>query len=92
MDELTAEELTEIENFAYCYMLRPEIALLVGTDITLISDIEHPAGIAFVKGRLRRKAEFNMNLIQLSKQLSSPAMQIEAKLSADTYLNDIKTR
>ena len=36
----------------------------------------------FMTGRIKRKAEFHDSIIQLSKQLSSPAMQIEQKIGA----------
>lgn len=92
MNEFSQEQLLEIENFAYCYMLREETAIITGVDLDSLIDQECAAGIAFLRGRLKRKAEFHNNLIQLSKQLSSPAMTIEHKIAQDTYLNDIRKR
>src|SRR3546814_2930908 len=74
---LTDEQLQEIESFAYRYMLIGEIALITGVDAAQLADPDGPAGQAFLRGRLKRKAEFHESLIQLSKQLSSPAMVIE---------------
>ena len=88
--EITAETLLEVEAFAYKYMSRQEIALITGVSIDRLKDEEDPAGMAFLKGRLMRKAEFNGAVIQLTKQLSSPAMAIEKGIAESTYLNDIK--
>jgi|GEM_PF-1222194 len=89
---LTEELLSEIQGFAYKYLLKNEIALITGVSLDHLNDPEHPAGIAFLKGRYLRKAEFNGNIIQLSKQLSSPAMAIEHKIAESAYLNDSKKR
>lgn len=86
----TAELLKEIEEFSYLYMTREEIAIITGADLHDMSDIEHVAYIAFQKGRLKRKAEYNSAVINLTKQLSSPAMAIEQKIAESTYLNDIR--
>lgn len=86
------EVLSEIEGFAYKYLLKHEIALITGADPSDLGNPDHPAGVAFLKGRYRRKAEFNDSLIQLSKQLSSPAMAIEYKIAESAYLNDQKKR
>jgi len=88
--EYTDELLTEIQEFAHCYMLKAEIAIITGADIWDINDKEHPAGIAFLKGRLLRKAEFNTAVIKLTGQLSSPAMAIEHKMAESVYLNDMR--
>ena len=84
------ELLQEIESFAYRYMLIDEIAVITGVPASDIADPDGPAGQAFLRGRLKRKAEFNDSLIQLSKQLSSPAMVIENKLAENTRINDMK--
>lgn len=89
---ITAEQLAEIENFAYLYMSKKEIALVVGlADLTVLGDDDHAAGIAFLKGRIRRKAQYHRNITSLSDQLSSPAQAIEAKLAEQTFLNDSKS-
>ena len=88
----SAELLAEVEGLSYRYMLKHEICLITGVSLNDINDPDHPIGIAFLKGRYRRKAEFNDSLIQLSKQLSSPAMAIESKVAEHTWLNDMKKR
>lgn len=90
MEDLNEEQLNDIELFAYQYMLRADISLITGVGIDRLVNPEDPAGIAFLKGRLMRKAKFNGSLIQLTDQLSSPAMQIESKIAENTYLNDLK--
>ena len=87
---ISAEQLDEIEQFAYKYMLRHEIALITDVPAQLMFDESHPAGIAFLKGRLKRKAEFNGEVIKLSKQLSSPAMAIEKAIAENTNLMDLR--
>lgn len=82
------EVLKEIETFAYQYLTREEISIITGVKIELLRDLEDEAGKAFMKGRLLRKAEYHQSVINLSKQLSSPAMLIESKIAAETYLND----
>jgi hypothetical protein len=90
--QTTEEILAEVQDFAYRYMLKNEIAIITGVAIERLSDQEDPAGIAFLKGRYMRKAELNGSVIQLTKQLSSPAMAIEHKIAESTYLNDLKKR
>lgn len=82
---VTPEILKEIEELAYCYMLRDQIAIIVECNLDFD---DHAVDQAFQKGRLKRKAEFNSKLIQLSNQLSSPAMNIESKIADETYLRD----
>ncbi len=83
---LSEEQITEIEELAYCYMTLDEITIIIEASE---DDINHnDALLAFKKGRLKRKAEFNSKLIQLSNQLSSPAMNIENDLAKETYLKD----
>lgn len=86
----TEEILKEVESLAYRYMSIDEIALITGVPVGDIADGETPTGTAFLRGRLMRKAEFNESLIQLSKQLSSPAMMMENKLAESTRINDLK--
>lgn len=89
--ELTPEQLAEIEEFAYKYLSREEIALVLELpDPTVFDDEESPVFVAFWKGRLKRKAKFNASIIELSDQLSSPAQAIEIKLAEKTALNDKK--
>lgn len=82
--------LQEVTTFAYKYLLVPEIALITGIDKFDLKDPDNEAGIAFLKGRYMRKAEFNSSVISLSKQLSSPAMAIESKIAEAAFLNDQK--
>jgi hypothetical protein len=92
MEPLNPDLLMEIEEFAYLYLSKTEIALVTGlSDETKLSDTEDPAGIAFLKGRIRRKAQFHKSITSLSDQLSSPAMAIENKLALETFLNDSKS-
>ena len=88
----TNETLQEVQDFAYKYMSREEIATITGVDLPRLMDREDAAGLAFIKGRLLRKAEFNHSLIRLTNQLSSPAMAIEHKIQEQTFLNDLKAR
>jgi hypothetical protein len=88
--EATEEQLQEIEDFAYKYLQKKEIALILDFDATLLEDGDHPIFKAFWRGRLKRKAQFNFNVIQLSDQLSSPAQNIEAKIAENIYLDDKK--
>lgn len=88
--ELRPELLSEVEDFAYKYMSKEDIAIITGVDILSLSDQNNQAGLAFLKGRLKRKAEFNYSLIKLTNQLSSPAMAIEYKIAEQTFLNDLK--
>lgn len=82
------EVLKEIETFAYQYLTREEISMITGVEVESLRDLENEAGQAFMKGRLLRKAEYHQSVINLSKQLSSPAMLIESKIATETYLND----
>lgn len=82
------EVLKEIETFAYQYLTREEISMITGVEVESLRDLENEAGKAFMKGRLLRKAEYHQSIINLSKQLSSPAMLIESKIAEQTYLND----
>ena len=82
------EELKEVETFAYQYLTREEIEIITGISSELLRNLECEVGKAFIKGRLLRKAEYNQSVINLSKQLSSPAMLIESKIAEQTYLND----
>jgi len=81
------EELKEIEDLAYKYMSKDDIALIREIEIDLLNDKDHPFGQAFLKGKLLRKAAFNYAVIRLSDQLSSPAQAIELKLA---QLNETK--
>lgn len=92
MKDYTPELLNEVEQFAYKYLTKPEIALVTDVPVDVINDPCHAAGKAFLKGRLKRKAEFNGKLIQLSNQLSSPAMAIEYKIAESTHLTDQRKR
>lgn len=88
---VTDEQLAEIEEFAYKYLEKWEIALVVGLpDRSVLDDSDSKEFLAFMKGRLRRKAQFNLNVIQLSDQLSSPAQGIEKKMAENIYQNDKK--
>ena len=80
--------LTEIQTFAYQYLTREEISIITGVADESLRDLENEAGKAFMRGRLLRKAEYHQSVINLSKQLSSPAMLIESKIAEQTYLND----
>ena len=84
------DKTEEIQGFAYCYLSKEEIGIITGIDPLDLNDTDHAHYRAFMKGRLMRKAEFNNSLIQLSKQLSSPAMAIEYKIAENTHLNDLK--
>jgi hypothetical protein len=86
------EILKEIEELAYVYLSKKEIALVTGLpDQEQLADETSAAGIAFLKGRIRRKAQYHKNITALSDQLSSPAQAIEAKLADKTYLDDFKS-
>jgi len=83
-------DLAEIENFAYLYLEKREIAIVTGCDIESLNNEDSPECKAFMTGRLKRKAEFNRSLIKLTDQLSSPAMAIEHKLANTVQVNDRK--
>ena len=83
--DLTPDQLAEIEDLAYCYMLRDQIEIIMDIGLDFRDDITE---LAFQKGRLKRKAAFNSKIIALSDQLSSPAMNIESKIAEDTFLRD----
>ena len=89
--EYSSEQLAEIENFAYLYLERHEIAIITGANASDMADEQSPAYLSFQKGRLRCKAEYNSAVINLRKQLSSPAMAIEQKIAEAAYLNDLRT-
>jgi hypothetical protein len=84
---LKPNEIQEIENLAYRYMLKHEIATIICLSEEVIFS-EQEAINAFNKGRLLRKADLNGKIIELSNQLSSPAILLETKLSDETFLND----
>ena len=88
--EKRALEIKEIENFAYRYLSRQEVSIITGVPLEKLIGQETEESLAFLRGRLIRKAEFHESIIQLSKQLSSPAMQIEQKIAEQTFLNDSK--
>lgn len=83
--EPTAEVLQEVEDLAYCYMQRDQIVIITDCELDFGND---KVELAFQKGRLKRKAKFNMKIITLSDQLSSPAMTIESKIAEETFLRD----
>jgi len=85
-------KLKEIEDFSYRYLRINEIALVTGVELDLFKEEGHAVYMAFHKGRLIRKAEYNEKLIQLSNQLSSPAMALEKALAEDVKLDDLKKR
>ncbi|WP_374949617.1 hypothetical protein [Mucilaginibacter sp.] len=91
---ITNEQLVEIESFAGPgYMSKADITIICSLDEQSAKNLSDPKtdeGKAFLKGRLKRKAEFNMSVCRLSDQLSSPAQAIELKLSKDIFLNDKK--
>lgn len=89
---MTGSKEKEIEHFAYRYLDKEEIAIVVGIPLDQLIDPEHSFGKAFMKGRLMRKAEFNDSVIRLSSQLSSPAMAIEQKIAEQIYINDLRKR
>lgn len=82
------EQLDEVQTFAYQYLTREEIETITGIPVEFLRNFDCDAGKAFAKGRLIRKAEYNQSVINLSKQLSSPAMLIESKIAEQAYLND----
>ena len=88
--EKRALEIKEIESFAYRYLSRQEVSIITGVPLEKLIGQETEESLAFLRGRLIRKAEFHESIIQLSKQLSSPAMQIEQKIAEQTFLNDSK--
>jgi len=82
--------LKEVFSFAYQYMSAKEISVITGVDLVDLKDEDSAAHKEFQKGRLLRKAEFHASVIQLSKQLSSPAMTIEQKIAEQVHINDLK--
>lgn len=90
MAAISNEKLDEIELLAYRYMLKDEIILIAELNQDEASSMEFEK--AFLTGRLKRKADFNGKLIALSDQLSSPAMNIENQLAAETALKDKLSR
>ena len=84
---LNVIHLEEIESYAYRYMLKSEIEIILGVSSDIWLD-EIEANNAFVRGRLKRKADLNGKIIELANQLSSPAILLEKNLSDETFLND----
>lgn len=84
--------LDQIQYYSYRYLSKEEIALILDIGVWVLNDAQLPEGKAFLSGRYKRKAEFHDSIIQLSKQLSSPAMVIEQKIAEQTYLNDSRKR
>ena len=82
----------DVEQYAYRYLSKYEISIICGVSEALLNRDDHAVGRAFLRGRFKRKAEFHDSIIQLSKQLSSPAMQIEQKIAEQTFINDWKTK
>lgn len=84
------QTLDEIEGFAYKYLTKKEILIILDGSVTReqLMDEQDPHYKAFVKGRLMRKAEYNGEIIKLSKQLSSPAMALEADLAQRVSIAD----
>jgi hypothetical protein len=82
----------DVEEYAYRYLSKYEISVITSVKLEWMSMDNHPIGRAFLRGRFKRKAEFHDSIIQLSKQLSSPAMQIEQKIAEQTFINDWKTK
>jgi len=83
------EILKDVEQFAYAYMSKSEISRITRIDPDDFLDEKGSVFLAFDTGRLRRKAEFNNEVIALSKQLSSPAMNIEVRLAEQARLEDL---
>jgi len=81
--------LQEVEEFAYAYMSREEIAAITEIKVEELKDQTTDPGKVFLKGRLKRKAKFNLVVIALSDQLSSPAMAIELKLAEKSLIDDL---
>lgn len=89
--ELTEKDLLEVEQFAYNYMSKEEIALIMELeDRASFDDEESKLYKSFWKGRLQRKAKFNGSVISLSDQLSSPAQAIEIKMAEKAAISDKK--
>lgn len=86
------DQLEQIEFFAYRYLELSEVAEVTGVEIEQLKDFERDEAKAFRKGRLKRKAQFNENLMKLSDQLSSPAMAIEQKIADKIFINDNSLR
>lgn len=82
--------LSEVERLAYLYLTTKEISTVTGIDRMELQDEDSEIGRAVNKGRLLRKAEYNQSVINLSKQMSSPAMAIESKIAEQSQLNEFK--
>lgn len=87
---ITEEKLNEVQQLSYVYMSKSEIAIIAEVEISDLCDEQHELFKAFTKGRLIRKAEYNKKVIDLSNQLSSPALLIESKIAEQTHLNDLR--
>lgn len=87
-----SDQLEQIEFFAYRYLELIEVAEVTGVDIGQLKEPNSEHAKAFRKGRLKRKAQFNENLMKLSDQLSSPAMAIEQKIADKIFINDNSLR
>lgn len=92
--KLTPQELEDVEKLAYAYNSRTEIAIILQKDVAQFilecnmngSDIFY----RFQAGRLKRNTEYNLRVMKLTDQLSSPAMAIEQKIKERTEMNDLK--
>lgn len=83
--------LDEIEGFAYKYLTAEEISIILDIEVYELNDKAHAYGRAFLKGKLMRKAAFNLAVITLSDQLSSPAQAIELKIAEKNDLGGVQS-
>lgn len=93
----TDEILQEVTAFASLPSFTPTmIAIALGLDkesfIRLIEVVDSPAYLAYNKGKLLAKAEFDKRVQLLSKQGSGPAQTLEMKLRREAEVNKLLER
>jgi hypothetical protein len=80
MRELTSEELSELEKFAYAHLSLQEVAIILDVDETALAQLALNAGNpvynAYQCGRLRAKSDLNTSIMQAAAAGSTPAQNL----------------
>jgi hypothetical protein len=81
LQELTEDQLKEVERLARLQLSHKEVGLIVGYIVTEASDTAMAAfGQAMLRGRLLEEAELRTSVFELAKAGSAPAQTLAMQL------------
>lgn len=87
MKDFSENELTQIEEWASCYMTTPEIAKIMEVEPyefgILAGRMGNPIQKAIERGQLKSKAAINKSIVEMASRGSSPAQQLAKKMELD---------